>query len=141
MTEKDKDGKAIEKKTRSQQYVRDLERIVEDFPNDIEAKAFLALALWEGERNDLPITSHVAVNALLQQVFDVKPMHPAHHFRIHLWDNQRAEMASAVRQWLALRYPASLICGTCLAILIPNCTEIKTQCGSKRRRLALITRI
>ena len=93
LRETDKDGKKIEKKTRMQQYIRDLEKIVEDAPDDIEAKALLALTLWEGERNDLPITSFVAINALLQQVFDANPMHPAHHFRIHLWDRERAEMA------------------------------------------------
>lgn len=93
LIEDDKDGKKIEKKKRTQQYIRDIEKIVEDAPEDIEAKALLALTLWEGERNDVPITSYVAINALLQQIFDANPMHPAHHFRIHLWDRERAEMA------------------------------------------------
>jgi peroxiredoxin len=91
--ETDKDGKNIEKKVRAQQYTRDLETIVEDYPDDIEAKAFLALQLWENERNDLPIVSYVAINSLLQEIFNANPMHPAHHYRIHLWDRQRAEMA------------------------------------------------
>ncbi len=89
----DKDGKKIEKKVRAQQYTRDLETIVEDNPDDLEAKAFLALQLWENERNDLPIVSYVAINSLLQEIFNSNPMHPAHHYRIHLWDRQRAEMA------------------------------------------------
>lgn len=89
----DKDGKKIEKKTRAQQYTRDLEAIVEDYPEDIEAKAFLALQLWENERSDLPIVSYVAINSLLQEIFNANPMHPAHHYRIHLWDRPRAEMA------------------------------------------------
>ncbi len=93
LRDKDKDGKKLEKKARAQKYIRDLEKIVEDSPEDIEAKALRALVLGAGERNDLPITSFVAINALLQQVFDVNPMHPAHHFRIHLWDRERAEMA------------------------------------------------
>ncbi len=91
--EVDKDGKKIEKKVRAQQYTRDLETIVEDNPDDVEAKAFLALQLWENERSDLPIVSHVAINSLLQEVFNANPMHPAHHYRIHLWDRPRAEMA------------------------------------------------
>ncbi len=91
--ETDKDGKKVEKKVRAQQYTRDLEKIVEDYPDDVEAKAFLALQLWENERSDLPIVSYVAINSLLQEVFNANPMHPAHHYRIHLWDRQRAEMA------------------------------------------------
>lgn len=95
ITETDKEGKKIERKARAQQYTRDLEKIVEDNPEDIEAKAFLALQLWENERSDLPIVSFVAINSLLQEVFNANPLHPAHHYRIHLWDRQRAEMALA----------------------------------------------
>jgi hypothetical protein len=41
----------------------------------------------------VPITSHHAVNALMSEVFAVNPLHPAHHYRIHLWDGVRAENA------------------------------------------------
>lgn len=91
--EKDKDGKKIAKKDRAQQYTRDLEQIVIDYPQDIEAKAILALQLWENDRSDLPVVSQIAVNTLLSEVFRANPMHPAHHFRIHLWDKQHSEMA------------------------------------------------
>ncbi len=91
--DKDKDGKKIAKKDRSQRYTRDLEKIVLDFPEDIEAKAFFALQLWENDRNELPIVSHVAIDAVLQQVFGADPMHPAHHYRIHLWDGTRPQKA------------------------------------------------
>ncbi len=91
--DKDKDGKKIAKKDRAQRYTRDLEKIVLDFPGDIEAKAFLAVQLWENERNELPIVSRVAIDAVIQQIFDADPMHPAHHYRIHLWDGTRPQMA------------------------------------------------
>ncbi len=91
--DEDEKGKAIEKKDRAQTYTRDLEKLVLSFPEDIEAKAFLALQLWQNERADLPIASHVAINSVLQQVFDANPMHPAHHYRIHLWDKQDAAQA------------------------------------------------
>ncbi len=81
------------KRERAQRLTRDLEKIVLDYPDDIEAKALLALQLWENERNDLPIVSHVAINAILDDVFDKNPMHPAHHYRIHLWDRQDAARA------------------------------------------------
>ncbi len=80
-------------------YVRDLESLVQDDPNDIEAKAFLALQIWkngswmtEGKKQ-IPISSHQAVDAILDQVFQAQPMHPAHHYRIHLWDDEKPARA------------------------------------------------
>ncbi|MFK7738593.1 MAG: redoxin domain-containing protein [Pirellulaceae bacterium] len=91
--EEDDEGKKIEKKERAQRYTRDLESIVEEYPDDIEAKAFLALQCWQNARADLPIVSYVAVNSILQDIFDVNPNHPAHHYRIHLWDRHKAKRA------------------------------------------------
>ena len=88
-----KDGKKPTKKEIAEGYSHDLEEIVLKYPEDIEAKALLALQLWENERNDLPIVSHVAISAVLQEVFDKNPMHPAHHYRIHLWDKRGPEHA------------------------------------------------
>lgn len=87
--DEDKDQKAA----REKRYIKNLEKILNDFPDDIEAKAFLALRLWEANRNGVPLTSHYAVNALLGEVFSANPNHPAHHYRIHLWDSERAENA------------------------------------------------
>ena len=86
---------------RRKQYVRALEAIVQDNPHDIEAKAFLALQIWVNAEwmteasKRLPITSYQAVDALLDQVFAVNPMHPAQHYRIHLWDGEKPERALA----------------------------------------------
>ncbi|QDV27666.1 redoxin domain-containing protein [Aureliella helgolandensis] len=91
--DEDSKGKKIDKKSRAQTYTHNLEAIVEEYPDDIEAKAFLAVQLWQNSRADLPIVSHVAINALLQQIFDANPSHPAHHYRIHLWDGHKAKMA------------------------------------------------
>ncbi len=93
--DEDDDGKKISKKERAQRLTRDLEEIVETYPDDIEAKAFLAVQLWQNSRADLPIVSHVAINAVLQDVFDVQPDHPAHHYRIHLWDRHKPAQALA----------------------------------------------
>lgn len=86
------DADSSKKKERGQAYIKALEHLVHKFPDDHEAKAFLALHLWL-ERDRTPITSYLAVDALLEQVFDAEPMHPAHHYRIHLWDKERAEKA------------------------------------------------
>ena len=32
-------------------------------------------------------------DALLDQVFAVAPLHPAHHYRVHLWDQEVADRA------------------------------------------------
>ncbi len=95
LRDEDEKGKKIEKKDRAQNYTHDLEELVEEFQKDVEARAFLALQLWQNERSDLPIVSHTAINAVLQDVFDANPMHPAHHYRIHLWDKRKAERALA----------------------------------------------
>ena len=73
-------------KERAGQLVKDYEEIIWEYPEDIEAKAFLANRLWLNRRSGRSITSRHANEALLQQVLDANPMHPAHHYRIHLWD-------------------------------------------------------
>ncbi|HKD35457.1 MAG TPA: alkyl hydroperoxide reductase, partial [Pirellulales bacterium] len=84
---------------RRKQYIKALEAIVQDNPKDIEAKAFLALQIWVNadwmtERSkQIPIASYQAVDALIDQVFDANPMHPAHHYRIHLWDSEKPSRA------------------------------------------------
>ena len=83
---------SADEKTRRREYVRSLEKIVQDYPGDIEAKAFLALQIWMNSF-EWPIPSHQAVDALLSQVFAVEPMHPAHHYAIHLWDGEKPERA------------------------------------------------
>lgn len=93
--DEDDKGKKIEKKDRAEAYTRDLESIVLKYPQDVEGRAFLALQLWQNERNGLPIVSHLAIDSVLQDVFDADPMHPAHHYRIHLWDRPQPENAVA----------------------------------------------
>ncbi len=87
----DKDDKR-DKKQRATDFIADLDTLVREFPKDIEAKAFLAWKIWH-VKGDVPITSPMAINALLDQVFAVNPAHPAHHYRIHLWDNIKAAEA------------------------------------------------
>ena len=73
-------------------YIRDLEKVLLEFPDDLEAKAFLAVFLYQSKSN-VPLPSQFAVDALLGEVFQKQPLHPAHHYRIHLWDHQKAEKA------------------------------------------------
>lgn len=81
-----------DKKQRALDFIRDLENLVHTHPDDVEAKAFLVWKIWHAN-GDAPITSYQAVDALLDQVFSANPQHPAHHYRIHLWDNRKPERA------------------------------------------------
>src|SRR5262249_21179815 len=77
-----KDGK--DDKARKQDHLLGLEAIVQEFPKDIDARAWLAMVTWQNGS----ITSRQSVDTVIDTVLDAEPMHPgAHHYRIHLWDN------------------------------------------------------
>lgn len=85
------------KESAEKQLLEDIGTIVYEFPDDIETKALLAVQIWHaydwGE--GIPIVSHTAVDALLDPVFAKAPLHPAHHYRVHLWDKEKGERALA----------------------------------------------
>lgn len=89
------DEKNKDNKRRREKLVLALENIIHEFPDEVEAKAFLAVQIWFNEGAGIGLGSRQAVDALIQQVLDVEPMHPAHHYRIHLWDNAKPERALA----------------------------------------------
>ena len=78
---------------RNERYISDLEDILHEYPDDIEAKAFLVVQLWKADREGVKLSSHYAVDALLSEIFAASPGHPAHHYRIHLWDKEHAKNA------------------------------------------------
>jgi peroxiredoxin len=71
--------------------VRALEDLSYEFPQDLEAKAFLVFQLWDNKQHKLPLPSRLAVDALAQQVLAVNPMHPIHHYLIHLWNGSEGD--------------------------------------------------
>jgi peroxiredoxin len=85
-------------KTKRQGWLQGLETIVQEFPGDIDARAWLAMVTWQNSMDG--IGSRQAVDTLLDTVMQVEPMHPgAHHYRIHLWDGVkpvRAEKSAAL---------------------------------------------
>jgi peroxiredoxin len=83
-----------ENKQKRADWIRNLEDIVLEFPDELEAKAFSIWAQWDSN-GSLPIVSHEAVNALIGDVLQVQPMHPVHHYRIHLWDGRKPARALA----------------------------------------------
>ncbi len=88
-----------EKKGRQMDFIKELEGIIHEFPEELEAKAFLAWAIWHAKEDGVPMVSRETVDALIQQVFAKEPMHPAHHYIIHLWDDDKPAraVASAMR--------------------------------------------
>ncbi|MCM8529477.1 MAG: peroxiredoxin family protein, partial [Lentisphaeraceae bacterium] len=80
-------------KDRRGNYVSALEEIIIKYPDDLEAKAFLVVTLWENSSNGHKLNSHITVNSLAMEIIKKKPLHPTHHFIIHLWDRKKPELA------------------------------------------------
>lgn len=72
---------------RHRQYVKSLEQIIEEFPDDLEARTFLVFKIWDNNGRSR-ISSHTATDALARQVLAKNPLHPVHHALIHLWNNE-----------------------------------------------------
>ena len=90
---KDDPKKKRTDKEKYEKYTKALERIYLDHPEDLEAKAFLCFQLWDNRSHGVPITSNLAISALIKEVLAVEPMHPVHHYMIHLWDYEKAELS------------------------------------------------
>ena len=90
------------RKEKAKNYAKALGQIVSDFPDDIEAKAFLAY-LYYRSRSDLG-SNYEKSDAMIQKVLALEPNHPVHHYRIHLWDYKNP---SNVLDSTALCGPAS----------------------------------
>lgn len=88
-------GPAASKK--SQNIIKAHEEIAKEFPDDLEAKAFLANYLQKFRGNVKK--SYEDVEAVIQSVLAEEPLHPVHHYQIHLWDykdSKRALKSSAL---------------------------------------------
>ena len=84
-----------EKKSRQMEFIKDMEAIINQSPDDLEARTFLAWAIWHAKEDGVPMVSRETVNALIEQVLAKEPMHPAHHYVIHLWDDDNPSRALA----------------------------------------------
>lgn len=95
LVEKNEERPKELKETLGRQLVKDFGTVVHEFPEDTEAKALLAVQIWHlyDWGSGVPIVSHAAIDSLLDQVFAKAPRHPAHHYRIHLWDQEKGERA------------------------------------------------
>ena len=89
-----KDGQ--DDKTHKQNHLAGLEEIVQEFPGDIDARAWFAMVSWQNGVTG----SRKSVDIVIDTVLTAESMHPgAHHYRIHLWDGAkpiRAEKSAAI---------------------------------------------
>lgn len=83
----------LDAKKRLREFVRSLEKIAVDFPDDIEAQAFLLKQIYYNHGKGLEIPSHYTVNLLAERILTAEPDHPANHYQIHLWDKEDAAKA------------------------------------------------
>jgi peroxiredoxin len=85
-------GKNKDEKLRRTALIRALEELVDEFPEDLEAKAFLVLQVWDNSKHGLPLQSRRMLDGLCKEVLAKNPMHPGiHHYRIHVWNNQNGD--------------------------------------------------
>lgn len=91
-----------ERKAKAKQVIRDWEAIAIKDPNDLEAKAFVVYqAWWNSSRRGVEIGSPLSVHTLAQEILAKNPLHPVHHYLIHLWDKEGAKNG----------IPAAAMCG------------------------------
>ncbi len=82
---------AADKKKANAAYLKGLQALSEKHPADLEAKAFLALQQYSD--NQLGARQHEVVDAQIDSILKVNPLHPCHHYRIHLWDYKEPKKA------------------------------------------------
>ncbi len=78
---------------RRRRLLKRWEDIHNRYPEELEAKAFVLWQLWDNNDRGAPIGSRLSTQALISEVLAVEPLHPAHHYRIHLGDLQGANKA------------------------------------------------
>src|SRR4051794_6848185 len=88
-----------DEKVRRQKHIDSLQAIVKEYPDELEAKAFLIWRMYDS-RGKVSNVNNKTIDTLIDEVLKVEPMHPVHHYRIHLWDgagNATKALASAGR--------------------------------------------
>jgi len=77
---------------RKRNFLAALKGMMAEFPEDVEVKAFWVRYAWEfRDVAETKLTDYAAADRVLDEVFKAAPDHPAHHYRIHLWDDKDAK--------------------------------------------------
>lgn len=77
-----------EKNTRDDAYAEAMRQLTEQYPNDLEAASFYALALLGTCQYERDIPTYMKAAAVAEEVFSKNPHHPgAAHYLIHSYDD------------------------------------------------------
>ncbi len=89
---------------RFKKHLNFLKEIANSFADDLETKAFLAYTLWGIEMESLAaggkeesneyVELSLTLDALVDAILAKNPHHPAHHYKIHINNNGRREIAA-----------------------------------------------
>lgn len=83
-----------EARAKREEWVKALESVVQEYPEDLDARAWLAMTVWMNSQKGDGVGSRQAVDELIESVLRRDPAHPgALHYRIHLWDGVKPERA------------------------------------------------
>ena len=85
------DEQKRDEKTRKKDYAADLEAIFKAYPDDHEARAFYGKQVWDN--GNLTAVQREQAEKALNEVLAANPLHPCHHYRIHLWNYNKDENA------------------------------------------------
>lgn len=77
-------NKSKKRSDKTKPYFAAVEKMAKEFPDNLEVKATCAFLMYR-YRTDLKLSYEDADEAL-NEVLEIEPLHPVHHFRIHLWD-------------------------------------------------------
>ena len=100
------DGEAATQRTRTLAYEQGMERLVKEFPADMEARIFYALAANQtAQTTDKKYTQQLKAAAILEPLFKEHPKHPGlAHYIIHAYDHPplAAKALPAARSYASL---------------------------------------
>ena len=82
--------KETDSKKRKAAQLKAYQSISDKYPEDLEAQAFLALSMYNNVKTK---KNYNEVEKLITTILAKNPMHPCHHYRIHLWDHKDPKRA------------------------------------------------
>ena len=120
------------------QYTAALDKLIKQFPDDIEAKAQRCFMMYKS-RGTLKL-KYEDVDKAIKDLLAIEPAHPVHHYRIHLWDYKSRQTCWTRQQRVVKRHRPSRTCGTCRGTSIRGSNATTTRCTTKRLRPESIMR-
>ncbi len=77
-----------DKKSRDRAYAQAMRRLAEEYPDDLEAASFYALAVLGTSSEGRDIPTYMRAAAIVEEVFGKNPQHPgAVHYLVHSYDD------------------------------------------------------